>query len=266
MVAEDHEPAAGPEQVEGGREAGLERLELLVDRDAQRLEDPGRGVGPARLARIGRRDLLDQGGKSLGRVDRRGPARVDDRPGDPRRLRLLAVATEERGQLGGVERRQQGRGGDAAAGVEAHVERPAGAEPEPAVGVGQLVAGKPEVEEAAVDGLESRFGRDGREVLEVRPAQDEAVAEACSEATVRSGDGRPIGIEAEEAAIRVGRLQDPLGVPTAAQGGVDLKAARRWSEHHEDLLHQHRHMPILHLSSVPNDRIPSGSWKRMWWR
>ena len=91
---------------------------------------------------------------------------------------------------------------------------------------------------------------DPGEIAEVRLTQDEAVPEAGSEATVHSGDGRPIGIETEEAAIRVGRLQDPLGVPTAAELGVDLEAPRGRREHRHDLVSQHRDVPNLHLSSI----------------
>jgi hypothetical protein len=53
-------------------------------------------------------------------------------------------------------------------------------------------------------------------------------------------------------------------VPTAAEGGVDLKASGAWREHREDLLRQHRQVPFLHLVSTVVDRIPSGPWKRMW--
>jgi hypothetical protein len=53
-------------------------------------------------------------------------------------------------------------------------------------------------------------------------------------------------------------------VPTAAEGGVDLKAAGSWREHRNDLLRQHRLVPFLHLSSTTVGRIPNGSWKRMW--
>jgi hypothetical protein len=45
-------------------------------------------------------------------------------------------------------------------------------------------------------------------------------------------------------------------VPTAAQGGVDVKAAWRRGEHLEDLLHQHRQVPFVHLSSIPNESDP----------
>ena len=189
---------------------------------------------------------------------------VDDRPGDARRLGLLAVAPEERGQLGRVERGEQVRGGDAAGRVEAHVERAAGAEAEAALAVGQLEARQAEVEQAAVDGAEAAVGRDLGQLAEVRLAQDEPVAEARPESRLDPGDRRRIGIEAEEAAIGVGGLQDPLGVPTAAQGGIDVKAAGSGREHLDDLLHQHRQVPFVHLSSIRTNRIPSGSWKRIW--
>jgi hypothetical protein len=58
--------------------------------------------------------------------------------------------------------------------------------------------------------------------------------------------------------------QDPLGVPTAADRGIDLKASGAWLEHRKDLLRQHRQVPFLHLSSTVVGRIPSGPWKRMW--
>jgi len=85
---------------------------------------------------------------------------------------------------------------------------------------------------------------------------DRAVAVARSEGRLDTGDSQRIGIEAEQATVGVGGFQDPLGVPTAAQGGVDVKAAGRRGEHLEDLLHQHRQVPFVHLSSIPNESDP----------
>ena len=104
---------------------------------------------------FGGSDPFDERGELLGRGDRRDPAGVDDGPGDARCLGLLAVAPEERGQLGGVERGEQLGGRHAAAGVEAHVERAAGPEAEPALAVGELEARQAEIEEGAVDGAEA---------------------------------------------------------------------------------------------------------------
>jgi hypothetical protein len=182
----------------------------------------------------------------------------------PAGVRLLAEVPEQRGQLVRVERREQLRGRDAAARVEAHVERAAGPDAEAAVGIGQLEARQPQVEQQPVDRAEARVRGDVLELPEVRPAEDQPVAEPRPQPGVDSGDGRPVGVETEEAAIRRGRLQDPLGVPTAADRGVDLKAAGSRREHLDDLLRQHRLVPFLHLSSTTGRRIPSGPWKRMW--
>ena len=107
VIAEDDEAAARPEEVEGGGQAGLQGLEFLVDRDPERLEDAGRRMGPSSKARVGRGDALDQRGEFLGRRDRGDPSRVDDRAGDSGRLRFLAVASEQGGQFGRVERFEQ---------------------------------------------------------------------------------------------------------------------------------------------------------------
>src|SRR6476646_69068 len=250
VVAEDDEPAARPQEGARGGERVLECLELLGDRDPERLEDAGRGVDPATDPRVAGGDALDERRQGLGGGDRLGLPLGDDRPGGPRRLLLLAIAPEERGELGGVECREQLRGGHAARGVEAHVERAAGPEAEAPLAVRQLEAREPEVEEHPVDGAEAGLRGDRRELPEVRLAQDESIPESGLEATGDSGDGRPIGVEAEEAATRRGRLQDPLGVPTAADRGIALQAVRRRREHRHDLLHQHRRVPFLHQSST----------------
>ena len=65
MVAEDDDPAARAEQVEGRGETRLERLQLLVDRDPEGLEDPRGGMDPAADAGIARGDPLDEGGQLL---------------------------------------------------------------------------------------------------------------------------------------------------------------------------------------------------------
>ncbi len=61
VVAEDDEAAPGSEEVEGGCQTGRQRVELLVDGDPQRLEDPGRGMRPAAEARVRRQRLARRG-------------------------------------------------------------------------------------------------------------------------------------------------------------------------------------------------------------
>ena len=141
MVAEDDEATARPQQLDGGRKAGLERVELLVDRDPERLEDPRRWVDPAPAWRPGGCGSPDDRRELLGRRDRRRSSGLDDRPGDPPRKWLLAVAPEQGRQLGDVQRRDEVRRRHPPSRVETHVERAAGPDPEPTFRVAQLEAG-----------------------------------------------------------------------------------------------------------------------------
>ena len=74
---------------------------------------------------------------------------------------------------------------------------------------------------------------------------------ACQYAS-RLRDGRPIGVEAEQATIRRRGLQEPIGVPTAADRAVDHGAARSQVEGGENLVDHDRQVPfshvVLHLS------------------
>jgi hypothetical protein len=42
-----------------------------------------------------------------------------------------------------------------------------------------------------------------------------------------------------------------------------MKAAGARGEHLHDLLREHRQVPKLHVYLTDDERIPSGSWKRM---
>ena len=59
------------------------------------------------------------------------------------------------------------------------------------------------------------------------------------------GDGRPVGVESEEAAIRNARFENPLGVAGSTEGGVDLEAAGFGGECLKYLVHHHRQVPNL---------------------
>ena len=41
-------------------------------------------------------------------------------------------------------------------------------------------------------------------------------------------DGARIGVQPQQPAVGAGGLQDPEGVPSAADGRIDLEAARAW--------------------------------------
>ena len=98
VEADDGEPPAGAQRPESRRQRLLERLELLVDDDPERLEDALRRMPVAEAAR--RRDRAPHHLHEVGRALERllGPA-ADDRAGDLAREALLAVAAEDVGQL-----------------------------------------------------------------------------------------------------------------------------------------------------------------------
>ena len=217
-----------------------------------------------RTARVWRRQPLDERREVLGGLDRGRGAGRDDRLGVLPRGRLLAVLAEQRGELVGRQRREQLGRRHAARGVEAHVQRAAGPEPEAARAVGELERREPEVEQHPVDGAEAR-GR-ARRSASSRKFERRSTSRSPNrvEPLADPLDRGLVGVEPEDAAVRVGGLQDPLGVPTAADRGVDLEAAGARGQGPEDLVRHHRQVPFLHLSSIGRLRIPSGPWKRMW--
>ena len=98
-VERDHaEPAAGPQHLERGGQRALERAELVVDLDPQRLEDAlGRmTLAEPRRRRDRRLDHLDEIAVRSNGCSRAAP---HDRARDLARVALLAVALEDVGEL-----------------------------------------------------------------------------------------------------------------------------------------------------------------------
>ena len=79
-----------------------------------------------------------------------------------------------------------------------------------------------------------------RQLAKVRLPETEPIPEAGREPGPDSGDGRPIGVETEEAAIRVAGGQDSFGVATTAQRGVHVPAPGGRGEQLDDLVGHHR--------------------------
>src|SRR5213083_1224575 len=87
-----------PEQLPRQRQRGVELAELVVDRDADRLERALCGMAAGEARRHGDRvgDDLDE---LLGRLDRRAAARADDRARDLAGVALLAQLAQRAGEL-----------------------------------------------------------------------------------------------------------------------------------------------------------------------
>ena len=185
-----------------------------------------------RLARVRRQHALDERGK-LRRRDRRllrasTIARAIGRPSVPRRSGGTGRSTRRhRGSRGA--QRQERRGwcqiacrADRRHGTRSHARcRPAES---------STARGRRGSRRRPRSRPQAQRRRDSRSA----PAQGQAAIETRAEATVDLAIAAAIGIEAEQAAVRAGRLQDPLGVPTAADRGIDLKASGAWREHPRD--------------------------------
>src|SRR6266542_6973668 len=168
VVGDDDEAPAGSQQVHRAGETALDRFELAVDRDPERLEDARRRMDPAPGA--AGRDALHERRKTPPGQRAWVVALGDDRARDPPREWLLAVASEDRAELVRVQRGEELARGDPTGCVEAHIERGVRAEAEAARRVGQLVARETEVEEDPVGGREARRRDDLGDVGEARLA------------------------------------------------------------------------------------------------
>ena len=228
VVADDGQAAAGPQQCRPPPPAPRQRLELAVD---VRCAVPGRRALPDE--RAGGRERSGRGTRDYCRQLRTrssigvlADARSTMARAIRRALGSSPYSTEKVAQL--AFRRALATSSLAGVprdGVEAHVERAVGTEAEGALRVGELVGAQPEVEQDAVGRAEAGSAATFVQFFEVGLAQRDSIAEL-GQSIARSGDGRPIGIEPEQAAIRRIGLQDPSGVPSAADGRVDMEAAR----------------------------------------
>src|SRR5436190_12572659 len=122
-VEADHgEPSARTEHRECRRKGGLERAELVVDRDAQRLEDAFRRMSVSEAGRGGNRGL-DRLHKVARPLERLLLAAAHDRLRNLPGVALLAVPLEDRRQVTFVRFVHDAGGADVGGRIHAHVER-----------------------------------------------------------------------------------------------------------------------------------------------
>jgi len=238
MERDDAEAAPGRQEVGGLRERRLEAPQLVVDRDAERLERSGRGVDPP-----GAPVWWNGRGHQLRQLSRAGdgppgPGRHET-PRDPPGRRLLAVGGEQPRQLGlgGPVHELGGRHG--LVGIESHVEPLVDLEGEAPTAVDELVGGEPEVEQDRVRRVDAGGAGLVGEVAEVGVAQAHA-RPVPREPPSREGERRRITVEPEQP--RVGRvLEERGGMPAEPDRPVHDPGCRRHrGEPAQDLREEHR--------------------------
>ena len=218
MERDHDDPPTGAENAHGRSETLLEVRELVIDRDAESLEDARRGVDAARPPRL---HAGDETAEIVGCPERRFDTATDDRSRDARRLRLFAVLGEDASKVlfspavHDVGRRL------AKIRIGTHVQGASGAEAEAPVVVGQLDGRETEIQEDAVEWGEGVLAGDFVEMSEVAASEDRAIAEARE---LSRGDGERCGItvESKELSVGRGRVEDCRGMAAGADGSVEI--------------------------------------------
>jgi hypothetical protein len=262
MEGDDDDASAGTEDAHGRRESLLEIRELVVDRDAESLEDARRGVDAARPPRL---HAGDETAEIVSHLERRFDAATDDRSRDARRLRLLAVLGEDATKVlfspgvHDVGRRL------AKIRIGTHVEPSSGTEAEAPLVVGQLDRREAEIEDDAVDRSESTLAGQFVQNREIASSEDCAIAETRK---LTRGDCECCGIavESEEPSVWRGRVEDRCGMAAGADGSVEIATSSTRIKLGEDVGDENwlmRSFASIAKSRGPGDRARpwSGRWR-----
>lgn len=241
LERDHHDSSTGAEDAHGRRESLLEVRELVVDRDAESLEDARRGVDAARPPRL---HAGDETAEIVSRLERRFDAATDDRSRDARRLRLLAVLGEDASKVllspavHDVGRRL------AKIRIGTHVQMAWGPEAEAATFIGKLDGREAEVEDDAVERSEAVLAGHVVENREVSTSEDRAIAEARE---VSRGDGERCGIaiDSEELSVGPACVEDGGGVPAPADRSIEIARTFAGIKLGEYLGHENRLMSPL---------------------
>src|SRR5688500_10072411 len=194
VEGDDREATAGAQRAHGGPQALLKTLELMVDRDAQRLEDARRRIDAAPTLRL---HASDEAAKIISRKERLGRAPARDRGCDATRLGLLAVLAERTAQLALVPAVHDVCRRDAEVRVGAHVQRAFCAKAEASPLVCELERGETEVQEDPVEWREAVTRGHDVEKREVRTDEDRALTETREDAASLR-ERRGVDIESDE--------------------------------------------------------------------
>ena len=236
MEGDDGQPPAGPEHPLGGVQRPRQFAELVVDGDAERLEDAGRRM---QAARLGADQPGDEIGQLRGGLDAALAAFFDDGAGNGPGPPLLAVMKEDVGQLrlaGFVEE----VGGARPVPLHAHVERPVAAEREAALGLVKLHRRHADVENDAVDTLEAGLRGDRVERAEAARHENEPALRRRRERSAgRHGIG--IAIYGDHAVGGMG-VEKGRRIAAGAEGAVDEDAAARNLQRLADFRQEHGHV------------------------
>ena len=183
----------------------------------------------------GRRVLAgDRRGDNPGELPR-GPDRLllpdgSDSPRDPSAVALLAVFEDQIGEAFGPQPVDEPPGRLPLGRIEPQIERTVGIEGEPALDVGELIAGEPNVEEHRVDFVDRERVEDLGNVTEVGLREPHRQP---GEQIDAAGDSAGVTVDGDHQAGGADRLGEEPGVPAAAECAIDDPVSRLEGEEAE---------------------------------
>jgi len=233
------------EQRPGEGQRRVELGELVVDRDADRLERALCRVAAAEARRRGNRgrDDVDELVRCLDRLARAG---AHDRAGDLRRVALLTQLAQDARELALVPRVHHGRRVELLVGIHPHVQRRVPRVGEAALGGVDLHRGHPEVEVDHVGPL--ALLAQLREALGERRPDEARVARQLGRELGEALLGDRVAVDRDQRDGRPEAPGDQPRVTARAERAVDCGLARLRIEHIDELGRENRYVVGGHLN------------------
>src|SRR2546428_12988513 len=216
MEADRRHTATGFENPKSCLQSCFDLAQLVVDRDADALEGPGRDVDVARPRPSGNGRLT--GGGQIARGAQRAARHYE--LCDPPRPPLFAIVAKGPLELCDVKLVDDPRGGERGAGVHPHVQRPVGAKAEAALSGVELDAGETEVEKDQVGRDEPGPASHGVQLAEAT-MDDDHRRPVRGQRRSRGLDRREIAVDPEQPSAWLDPVKVLAGLARLPQGAVD---------------------------------------------
>ena len=237
MERDDSDAATGLKDLHGCIEAVFDHRKLVVDGDAECLEDALSGMPRAELRGCRNRvpNRIDEVSAAL--IGLRHAATADS-AGDLARIALFAVAREHVAELALGEVGEQVGGGVAPTRIHAHVERSIDGVGEATLGLVDLHRGDAKVEQDRV-GFDVLDGERTEALDEI--ALEEPHGHVGMRGTKRAGTvlDRGVAIDCDVGPTPLHQLGQHRGVSTSAKGAVDDGHTRLHVEQGHDFVREH---------------------------
>jgi hypothetical protein len=222
VEADNGHPAAASKRLDCLGKRPPEAAQLIVDRDAKRLEDAGGRMDPP-WAR-GRHGTANDVGELFSAADGRAAAFRNDTLSDSSSESLLTVFRKDPLQLQCRQFGDQIRGGLLCTWPETHVQWCVLLEAKAALRPIELRGAYAQVEKDAIRRLKSISWRQVCQPVEVGLYEKHAIPKRL-QATPRCFHGSGIGIDSQQETVWAGQLEKPLRMTAPAESSVDVSTA-----------------------------------------